>query len=61
MKTVKTTIITMLICSTSFAGVGFYVGTGFNGDGDVNVADIVQVIQYILEFSGIYFNSLSSS
>ena len=35
MKTVKTTIITMLICSTSFAGVGFYIGTGFNGDGDV--------------------------
>ena len=35
MKTVKTTIITMLICSTSFAGVGFYMGTGFNGDGDV--------------------------
>jgi len=35
MKTVKTTIITMLICSTSFAGVGFYMGTGFNGEGDV--------------------------
>jgi len=36
MKTVKTMIITMLICSTSFAGVGFYIGTGFNGDGDVS-------------------------
>ena len=36
MKTVKTTIITMLICSTSFAGVGFYIGTGLNGDGDVS-------------------------
>ena len=35
MKTVKTTIMTMLICSASFAGVGFYMGTGFDGDGNV--------------------------
>ena len=25
----------MLICSTSFAGVGFYIGTGFDGDGEL--------------------------
>ena len=33
MKTIKTTIVSMLICATSFAGVGFYMGTGLDSDG----------------------------